>query len=154
MVIDSKDNIAQPGQYLTFLLGEQAYGVPIQAVREINQVSAITAVPKTPAWIEGVMNLRGKIIPVINLRMKFGSHKHAYTKETCVIVIESAHGPVGAIVDAIKEVIEFAKDQIEAPPELGSGKDQNQLIGMGKINQKVYILVDIVQSLSIAKVAA
>lgn len=139
---------AKPGQYLTFQLMAEQYGVPIETVREINRVGEITPVPRTPECVKGVMNLRGKIIPVVNLRVKFGMEAQAYTRDTCIIVIDTHIGQVGMIVDSVKEVVDLTENQIEPSPVLGSESAMNFVRGMGKVDQRVIILVDIVSSFS------
>lgn len=141
--------IAKPGQYLTFQLQSEYYGVQIATIREINRVGEITPVPKTPNFVKGVMNLRGKIIPVINLRVKFGMAEEAYTRDTCIIVIESDIGQVGMIVDAVKEVADLNEQQIEPPPVFGNEKIHSFVRGMGKLENRVVILVDVVQAFSV-----
>jgi purine-binding chemotaxis protein CheW len=130
-------------QYLTFTLNSEFYGVPIESVREINRVGEITPVPKTPEFVKGVMNLRGKIIPVINLRVKFGMSEVAYNRDTCIIVIDTLTGQVGMIVDAVKEVVDLRNDQIEPPPPLGNQVAKEFVRGLGKQESKVVILVDV-----------
>lgn len=142
------ENIAKAGQYLTFFLKSQSYGVPIAAVREINQLSDIVQIPKTPNFVMGVMNLRGKVIPVVDLRMKFGMDKTPHTKETCIIVIETVLGQVGAVVDAVSEVIDLTSEQIGPAPVLGEEKELSYVKGMGKFNNSVIVLVDVVNALS------
>jgi purine-binding chemotaxis protein CheW len=139
---------AKPGQYLTFQLMSEQYGVPIEAIREINRVGEITPVPRTPDFVKGVMNLRGKIIPVINLRVRFGMASQEYTRDTCIIVIDTDFGQVGMIVDAVKEVADLNENQIEPPPVLGNEKTLSFVRGMGKLDDKVIILVDVVSALS------
>jgi purine-binding chemotaxis protein CheW len=141
-------NKAKAGQYLTFQLMNEQYGVPINTVREINRVGEITPVPKTPEFVKGVMNLRGKIIPVINLRVKFGMNAQDYTRDTCIIVIDSDIGQVGMIVDSVKEVAELTDVQIEPPPILGNDANMTFVTGMGKLDNRVIILVDVVKALS------
>jgi len=138
---------AKPGQYLTFALNAQLYGVSIGTVREINRVSEITPVPRTPDFVAGVMNLRGKVIPVVNLRMKLGFEAIPHTKETCIIVIETTLGQVGMIVDSVSGVIELSSTQIEPTPNLGDTNTEF-VLGMGKVENKVIILIDIVRALS------
>ncbi len=140
-------NIAKPGQYLTFHLNGQSYGVPIGTVREINRVSEITPVPQTPEFVAGVMNLRGKVITVVNLRLKLGMPKIGYTKETCIVVIESEVGQVGTIIDSVNGVTALLENQIEANPA-GSASGDIYVSGMGKVENQVIILLDIVQCLS------
>jgi purine-binding chemotaxis protein CheW len=141
-------NTAKPGQYLTFQLMSEQYGVPIATVREINRVGEITPVPKTPDFVKGVMNLRGKIIPVINLRVRFGMQSIDYTRDTCIIVIDTDFGQVGMIVDAVREVADLTQQQIEPPPVLGNEKALAFIRGMGKLEDRVIILVDVVSALS------
>lgn len=141
-------NMAKPGQYLTFQLQNEFYGVQIGSVREINRVGEITPVPKTPDFVKGVMNLRGKIIPVINLRVKFGMKEESYTRDTCIIVIDSDIGQVGMIVDAVKEVVDLNENQIEPAPRLGNEQSHSFVRGMGKAENRVIILVDIVSAFS------
>lgn len=136
----------KPGQYLTFQLKTEQYGVPIETVREINRVGEITPVPKTPEYVKGVMNLRGKIIPVVNLRIKFGMEHQDYTRDTCIIVIDTQIGQVGVIVDAVKEVVDLEDSQIEPAPMLGNERTMAFVKGMGKIDNKVIILVDVVSA--------
>ncbi len=138
---------ARPGQYLTFMLRKQAYGVPIGTVREINRVTDITPVPQTPHFVAGVMNLRGKVIPVVDLRLKFGMESEGRTKETCIIVIEAESGQVGMIVDSVSGVIDLVTTQIEPAPVMGDEKRLGFVMGMGKVEQTVIILVDIVRAL-------
>ncbi len=134
---------AKPGQYLTFQLMNEQYGVAIETVREINQFGEITPVPKTPDYVKGVMNLRGKIIPVVNLRVKFGMNPKETTRDTCIIVIDSEIGQVGMIVDSVKEVIDLQEAQIEPAPSLGNHQALSFVRGMGKVDNHVVILVDI-----------
>lgn len=139
---------AKPGQYLTFHLRNQLYGLSIAVVREINRVSDIAPVPQTHPFVAGVMNLRGKIIPVVDLRLKFGFEKTQHTKETCVIVIEGESGQIGTIVDSVSGVIELDVGQIEPTPMMGDPEKLGFVIGMGKHDNKVIILVDAVYALS------
>ncbi|RYZ78606.1 MAG: purine-binding chemotaxis protein CheW, partial [Proteobacteria bacterium] len=145
---------AKPGQYLTFQLMEEQYGVPIETVREINRVGEITPVPRTPEYVKGVMNLRGKIIPVVNLRVKFGMNTQDYTRDTCIIVIDTEIGQVGMIVDSVKEVVDLVANQIEPSPVLGHEATMSFVRGMGKVDQRVIILVDIVSAFSHEQLAS
>ncbi|MGZ3780945.1 MAG: chemotaxis protein CheW [Pseudobdellovibrionaceae bacterium] len=139
---------AKPGQYLTFQLMAEQYGVPIETVREINQFGEITPVPRTPDYVKGVMNLRGKIIPVVNLRIKFGMEPQDTTRDTCIIVIDTEIGQVGMIVDSVKEVVALEESQIEPSPVLGNEHAMSFVRGMGKVDSRVVILVDIVSAFS------
>ena len=128
----SVHDAAQPGQYLTFVLGAQDYAVPVLSIREINQVSEITAVPSTPDFVLGVINLRGKIIPVVDLAQKFAMPKTNMVRQTCIVVIDCDHGQVGVLVDQVNEVADFDRSQIEPAPQLGRDADSAFIIGMGK----------------------
>jgi purine-binding chemotaxis protein CheW len=145
---------SKPGQYLTFVLKSQTYGVPIGTVREINQLTDITAVPQAPKFVAGVMNLRGKVIPVVDLRLKFSLEAERPTKQTCIIVIEVQGGQIGMIVDQVRSVIDLTQQQIEPAPNLGEATRSGYVIGMGKVHaqepehNEVIILVDIVKALS------
>ena len=147
MINDHQSEVKE-GQYLTFLLNSQIYGVPIGAVREINEVTEINPIPKTPEFVIGVMNLRGKVVPVVDLRMKFGMKSIPNTPETCIIVIDTQVGQVGTVVDSVCEVIELSNAQIEPPPVLGDSNELSFVSGMGLLNDKVIILIDIVSALS------
>ena len=131
------------GRYLTFMLRDEYYGVPISKVREINQMMEITPVPKTPKFVEGVVNLRGKILPVVNLRQKLGFEKVAYNRETCIVVIEAQIGHVGIVVDAVREVVDLKEDQIEVPPNMGEKSEMRFLSALGKHEERVIILLDV-----------
>lgn len=141
-------NLAKAGRYLTFVLERQQYAVPIMAVREINQLCDITPVPRTPSFILGVINLRGKIIPVADLRAKFGMTKSEFGRQTCIVVIETDIGQVGMVVDEVNDVAELQATQIEPPPKLGPRSDMEFLMGIGKLQDRVLILVDIHSALS------
>jgi purine-binding chemotaxis protein CheW len=140
--------MASPGQYLTFLLNGQLYGVPVASVREINRVIEVTPIPQTPPFVVGVINLRGRVIPVIGLRQKFGLPATENSKETCIIIIEASTGQVGVIVDAVRSVVDLAEKQIENTPSLGDAAIENVIMGLGKIDDKVMILVDVAKSVS------
>lgn len=131
------------GRFLTFMLRGEYYGVPISKVREINQMMEITPVPKTPRFVEGVVNLRGKILPIVNLREKLSFEKIAYNRETCIVVIETLIGHVGIIVDAVREVIDLKESQIEVPPHMGEQSEMRFLSSLGKHEDKVIILLDV-----------
>lgn len=135
--------VDKSGRFLTFMIRDEHYGVSISKVREINQMMDITSVPKTPKFVEGVVNLRGKILPVVNLREKLGFEKKAYDRETCIVVIESAVGHVGIVVDAVREVIDLKEGQIDVPPHMGDNVELQFLSAIGKLEDKVIILLDV-----------
>jgi purine-binding chemotaxis protein CheW len=130
------------------MLKSQHYGLPIEAVREINQMSDVAPVPRAASFVLGVMNLRGKVIPVVDLRVKFGLERGEVTRETCIVVIEAETGQIGMVVDAVQEVVTFTTSQIESPPVLGEESQLAFVQGIGKVDEKVYILVDVVRALS------
>ncbi len=140
------------GKYLTFILAKEEYGIPILKVREIIKLLEITSIPKTPGFIKGVINLRGKIIPIMDLRLKFGLEEKEYNERTCIIVVEinlnESRRLMGLIVDTVSEVANLAMDQIEPPPEYGNQNNQGYLIGVGKVKDRVILLLDIEQILS------
>jgi purine-binding chemotaxis protein CheW len=140
------------GKYLTFALGREEYGLEILKVREIIGYMDITAVPRTPSYVKGVINLRGQVISVVDLRAKFGMEAAAKTEETCIIVVEIKQGgrklSTGIIVDRVSEVLNIAGENIEEAPTFGTAVDTAFILGMGKIGQSVKILLDIDKVLS------
>jgi len=135
------------GKYLTFALGSEEYGLEILKVREIIGYMDITAVPQTPSYIKGVINLRGQVIPVIDLRAKFGMETAQITDETCIIVVEIQQEGrkfnTGIIVDHVQEVLDIDGENIEGPPQFGSSVNTDFILGMGKVGESVKILLDI-----------
>lgn len=140
------------GKYLTFKLGEEEFGLEILKVQEIIKMMEITKVPRTPAFVRGVINLRGKVIPVVDLRLKFAMPEKAASEKTCVIVVqvkrENLVITMGTIVDEVSEVLDILGEQIEASPEFGTAVDTQFILGMGKVNKKVVMLLDIDKVLS------
>jgi len=135
------------GKYLTFSLAEETYGLEILKVREIIGLMEITAVPRTPSFVQGVINLRGKVIPVIDLRLKFSMPEAERTEQTCIIVVDVGSVEMGIIVDKVSEVMDIAGEDIEDTPSLGTDVDTDFILGMGKTNDKVTILLDIAKVL-------
>ncbi|MBW8886308.1 MAG: purine-binding chemotaxis protein CheW [Fibrobacteres bacterium] len=139
-------SIAKAGKYLTFQMGKEVYGIEILKVQEIIGMMPVTRVPKTPDFVRGVINLRGKVIPVIELRRKFGMETREDTDRTCIVVVQvtGAVGTVtmGLLVDEVSEVLNVGQEQIEAPPSFGAGVDTDFILGMGKVGQKVLMLLD------------
>lgn len=134
------------GKYLTFTLGREEYGIPLRRVKEIIGMMEITNVPRMPSHVKGVINLRGKIIPVIDLRRKFGMEEKAYTARTCIIVLELSADEgirlMGVAVDSVSEVVNIASGDIEPPPQYEVASDMGFLTGMGKVKSKVILLLD------------
>lgn len=135
--------VAREGKYLTFALGHEEYGLEILQVREIIGLMDITSVPRVPEYVKGVINLRGKIIPVIDLRLKFGMEKVEYTNETCIIVLNVADMMMGVIVDKVSEVLDITQDRIEPTPKFGTSLHTDFITGIGKVGDKVKILLNI-----------
>jgi len=132
------------GKHLVFLLGGDNYGIPILDVSEINGLMPITSLPKAPMYFKGVVNLRGKVIPVIDLRLKLGMPEKEYDEETCIIIV-NLYGDkqVGLIVDTVSEVFDIPMSEIEPPPNYGEQSGDNSLInGIGKAKDKLVILVN------------
>lgn len=135
------------GKYLTFHLANEEFGIQVMKVREIMGLQEITAVPHTPHYTKGVINLRGKVIPVVDLRLKFGMPSAEYTQRTCIIVteVEGEDGQIliGALVDAVSEVLNLSETDIEDTPDFGGEVSTTGLLGMAKSKGKVKILLDI-----------
>lgn len=132
----------EKSKYLTFKLADEEYGVEILKVREINGVMDITAVPQMPPYMKGVINLRGKVIPVTDLRLKFGLNEIEHTEQTCIIVVNVGR-EAGIIVDTVCEVLDIGGTDIEPPPSMGGSVDTSFILGMGKVGEAVKILLDI-----------
>ena len=145
------------GKYLTFALANEEYGLEILKVREIIGYMEITAVPQTPHYVKGVINLRGQVIPVVDLRAKFGMETAEVTEQTCIIVVEIAQGgrtfSTGIAVDRVQEVLDIAGQSIEDAPQFGAAVDTNFILGMAKISDSVKILLDIDKVLGDAEAA-
>ncbi len=142
-VLKEKDISSHEGKFLTFVLGNEEYGVEILKVREIMGIMEITPVPQTPDYMKGVINLRGKVIPIIDLRLKFSMDEVEHTKETCIIVAEVGATQVGVIVDSVSEVMDIKGEDIEEAPNFGQEIDTNFIMGLGKTKKKIVILLDI-----------
>ena len=142
-VLKEKDIAGHEGKFLTFVLSEEEYGVEILKVREIMGIMEITPVPQTPDYMKGVINLRGKVIPIIDLRLKFTMPEVEQTKETCIIVAEVGATQVGVIVDSVSEVTDIKGEDIEEAPSFGQEIDTSFIMGLGKTKKKIVILLDI-----------
>lgn len=137
----------QDGKHLVFLLGGASYGIPILTVLDINGLMEITPIPKTPEFIKGVINLRGKVIPVMDLRLKFGMPAKEYDKQTCIIIVNVSVGgkdkQIGVLVDTVSEVFDIPLTEIEAPPEYGTHSEEGFINGIGKVKGKLVVLLNI-----------
>ncbi len=141
------DGVDREGKYLTFSLGAEEYGISILRVREIIGMMRITSVPQTPEYVKGVINLRGKVIPVIDLRLRFAMNSVDFTDRNCIVVVEidsdSVRLHIGVVVDSVSEVVNIKNTDIEDTPCLGTALSTKYILGMAKIAGSVKILLDI-----------
>jgi len=151
MELKQKEDVVQQ-QYLTFFLSGEEYAVNIQRVKEIIQYTTVTKVPKVPEWIRGVINLRGSVVPVVDLSVRFALSERLPTKTTCIVILEveqdSERTVIGVIVDAVNQVIDLAPDEIEEPPSFGTRVRLDYLFGMGKLGKKFALILNIDRVLS------
>lgn len=145
------------GKYLTFVLNEEEYGIGILKIKEIIGMMPITSVPQTPQFVKGVINLRGKVIPVVDLRLRFGMDAIDYNERTCIIVVEiegqSGTVMIGIVVDAVSEVLNIKGEHIEDTPTFGTKLNTDYILGMAKMEGVVKILLDIDRVLSAEEIA-
>jgi len=146
LTMSSAEN--QGGKFLTFFLDEEEYGLEILRVREIIGLLPITAVPRTPDFVRGIVNLRGKVIPVLSLRRKFDMSDVEDTDHTCIIVVQSGDASIGMIVDRVSEVLDIAPGDIVDAPTLGAGLRTEYLLGIGRAGGRIRLLLDIDRVLS------
>ncbi len=146
------DMTEREGKYLTFSLDDEEYGIGILKIKEIIGMMAVTTVPQTPDFVKGVINLRGKVIPVIDLRLRFGMEAIEYTERTCIIVVEiegsTGNIQIGIVVDSVTEVLNIKGDDIEGTPTFGTKLNTDYILGMAKLEGGVKILLDINRVLS------
>ncbi len=164
MAAESKTNgpselgLQLAGKYLTFKLGDEEYGLQILKVQEIIRMQAVTRVPRTPEYLRGVINLRGKVIPVVDLRRKFGLLPQDDTDRTCIIVVQVLQGSsivtMGIIIDEVREVLDIGADSIEETPDFGANVDAAFILGIGKIGASVKMLLDIDKVLTTEEINA
>jgi len=149
---------AEPRQYLTFMLGGEIYAIGILAVKEIIEYAGLTSVPMMPEAIRGVINLRGAVVPVMDLAARFGRQASVATKRTCIIIVEVEQGGeqqvIGVMVDAVNAVLEIAAADIEPAPSFGARIRSDFIAGMGKVNGRFVILLDASQVLSVDEISA
>jgi purine-binding chemotaxis protein CheW len=150
-VMEAVATSVRAGKYLTFHLASEEYAIQVMKVREIMGVQHITPVPQTPANVRGVINLRGKVIPVVDLRLKFGMPEKEYGQRTCIIVVQldgDAAPQMGVVVDEVSEVLNIVESEIEDTPDFGAGVQIPYLLGMAKVKGQVKILLNIDRVLS------
>jgi purine-binding chemotaxis protein CheW len=140
---EQKTETAELLQLVTFNIGKEEFGVDILNVQEINRMTHITKVPNAPHFVEGVINLRGRVIPVIDLRLKLKIEKKEYDKNTRIIVVEVENKTIGFIVDSVNEVLRIPANLTEAPPDMVSGIDSEYIKSVGKLEDRLLILIDI-----------
>ena len=144
--MEQETNEKEAKSYLTFKLGEEQFGVHVSQVLNILEMTSITRVPKSPEYMKGVINLRGKVLPVIDARIKFGMEETEYTNNTCIIVmdLEMEEKPIniGTIVDGVLSVVEISENEIEPPPSIGSKFKSEFIYGMAKVEEEFIMLVD------------
>ena len=142
------------GKFLTFFLDEEEYGIEILKVHEIIGMMSITTVPRTPPFIRGVINLRGKVIPIIDLRLKFAMEAIDQTEETCIIVVQAQSIELGIVVDRVSEVLDIPSDDIDEPPSFGAEVPTDYLLGIAKTDGRVKLLLNIDRVLTTSEVVA
>ena len=153
MANETLENISETGRklaakYLTFVLGQESYGIAVLTIREIIRMTDITSVPQMPDYVKGVINLRGKVIPILDLRAKFRLARVEATERTCIIVVQvgtagGARMLMGLVVDAVEEVLNIAAGDIEKTPDFGAKVETDYILGMAKIKGRVKTLLDI-----------
>jgi len=140
---ETSEPLSTGGKFLTFQLQEEEYGLEILKVREIIGIMAITTVPQTPDHVKGVINLRGEVIPVIDLRLKFRLIESEYDRRTCIIVVDVSGMLMGIVVDTVSEVVDIDSSCIDETPSFGVALNMDYILGMGKVGNKVKILLEI-----------
>jgi purine-binding chemotaxis protein CheW len=152
------DSTGRSGKYLTFSLAGEEYGINILKIKEIIGMMPITTVPQTPQFVKGVINLRGKVIPVIDLRLKFGMEPMEYGERTCIVVVEIEGASntilIGSVVDSVSEVLNIKGEDIEDPPAFGTRLNTDAILGMAKMDGDVKILLDIDKVLNVDELTA
>jgi purine-binding chemotaxis protein CheW len=139
---EDENEDTQEDKFLTFVLADEEYGIEIRYVTEIIGMQKITEVPDVPPYIRGVINLRGKVIPVMDVRLRFGLPERPYDDRTCIVVINVAEQAVGLIVDRVSEVLDIPKSEIEPPPQVKKGSGSRFIEGLGKVGDTVKILLN------------
>ncbi len=151
MATASKEGIDQQ-QYLTFLLAGEEYAIGILKVKEIIEYDTVTVVPQTPKWIRGVINLRGSVVPVVDLAVKFGMEERAVTRTTCIVILEgqleNQNTTMGIVADSVNQVVDLTADDIREVPEFGTRVQVNYLLGMAQMSKKFALLLDVDKVLS------
>lgn len=146
-----------PQQYLTFLLGGEMFAVGILNVKEIIEYGSVTGIPMMPPFIRGVINLRGAVVPVIDLSSRFGNQQSQVSRRTCIVIVEVSEGEerqdIGIVVDAVSEVLEIPRSEIEPPPAFGAKIRADFITGMGKVGGRFVIILNVSQVLSVEEIS-
>lgn len=132
----------QQTKYLTFIVDKQFYAFPIKDIIEIIEVQAITYVPESPEYVKGVINVRGRIIPVIGVRLRFHKDEAQYTERTCIVIVNISDVEIGFVVDTVDEVVDLEDENIAPPPKVQSDRSSKYITGVGKIEEKIILLLD------------
>ncbi len=143
LALQSEIEDSQEGKYLAFHVGKEEYGIEIRYVTEIIGLQKITDLPDMPDFVKGVINLRGKVIPVIDVRLRFGFEKREYDERTCIIVTNIDDVAVGLIVDSVAEVLDIPEKNVDPPPRVQKGSESRYIKGLGKVGEDVKIILDI-----------
>ena len=150
--LEAKQDVSNAGQYLTFFIGGEEYAANILKVREVIEYDTLTAVPNTPVWIRGVVNLRGSVVPVVDLGVKFGLPASTISRFSCIVITEVDSDDekltLGVLADSVSRVIEFSQNEIEEPPAFGTRVKIEYLLGLGAIGKKFCQVLDIDKVLS------
>ena len=142
--MEDEDDDAQANKYLLYNIGEEVYGIGIASVTEIIEMQTITLVPDMPGYVKGVINLRGKVIPVMDLRLRFGMKERPYDDRTCIIIVNIDDTSLGFIVDTVAEVHDILEKDIEPPPTFKNQTTKNRYIsGLAKVGEEVKVLIDV-----------
>ncbi len=150
---NSQTHIASSGEFLTFTLGREEYGIDILKVQEIRGYEDPTRIANAPPFIKGVINLRGVIVPIVDLRIKFNLGNPTYDQFTVVIILNIGRRVVGAVVDGVSDVIQLGSDDLHPAPEFGSALDTRYILGLGTIDERMIIVVDIESLMSSQEMA-
>jgi len=142
-LFDEDDEDTQKDMYLTFAVGDEEYGIEIRHVTEIISAQKVTQVPDMPEFVKGVINLRGQVIPVMDVRTRFRKEERPFDDRTCFVVVQMDEAAVGLIVDTVQEVMNIPEENVSPPPKVSSGGSGRFILGMGKVGEQVKILLDV-----------
>jgi purine-binding chemotaxis protein CheW len=155
---DTKEADAGVAQYLTFQAGDETFAIEILDVKEIIEIEAITKVPMMPVFIAGIINLRGRVVPVVDLSKRLGRRSSIVTKKSCLVLVEVAHEedsqPIGMMVDEVNEILEIGESHTQPPPDFGTDLRTDFIRAMGRVDEKFIILLDVNHVLSVNDISA